>query len=114
MEGEIKELYNRVRVVESLLKGVEVFQDVTFNELKFGTVRLLNDFLMGLYDKVVFVMLADNKYVIDIPIGVTIAYKDLMKITKENFNEFRLVQFNNNKCVNIEQKNIGEIFLENL
>lgn len=114
MEDELKDLYKRVKLLESLLRGLEIDQNITLNKLKSGTVRLLNDFLMGLYDKVVFIMLADNKDAVDISIGVTIAYNDLMKITKDNFNEFRLVQFNNNKCVSIEKKSVGEIFLENI
>lgn len=114
MEDELKDLYKRVKLLERLLRGVEIDQDVTFRELKFGTIRLLNDFLIGLYDKVSFIMLAYNKDAVDISIGVTVRYGDLMKITRENFNEFRLVPFNNNKCVSIEKKSVGEIFLNNI
>lgn len=106
-------LYNKAKLLSELLKGVEISKGLTFNGYRLG---LLHDIREQADKKgdITFYCNADDSFIIDVKVAVTIDRQDLMNLTSKNFHKLMVLQTCMFNAVEIRRKPIGEILLEEI
>ena len=109
----VRSLYNKAKLLSEMLKGTYIGNGLTLNGYRLG---LLHD-IRAQADKkgdITFYCNADDSYVLDVKVAVTIDREDLMNLTSKNFNKLMVLQTCQFNAVEIRKKPIGEIILEDI
>ena len=111
--NDVRSLYNKAKLLSEMLKGISIGNGLTFNGYRLG---LLHD-IRAQADKegdITFFCNADDSFVIDVKVAVTIDRDDLMNLTSKNFHKLMVLQTCMFNAVEIRKKPIGEIILEEI
>lgn len=111
--NRMRSLYNKAKLLSELLKGVCIGNDLTFNGYRLGLYHDIKQQADNEGD-IIFFCNADDKYVIDVKVSVTIDRQDLMGLTSKNFHELMVVPTSKFNAVTVRRKPIGEIILEEI
>ena len=108
-----RSLYNKAKLLSELLKGTYIGNGLTLNSYRLG---LLHD-IKKQVDKegdITFYINADDTFVIDVKVAVTIDREDLMNLTSKNFHKLMVLQTCLFNEIEIRKRPIGEIVLEEI
>lgn len=111
--NKTRSLYNKAKLLSELLKGVEISKGLTFNGYRLG---LLHD-IRSQSDKegdITFFCNADDTFVINVKVSVTIDREDLINLNRENFYKLMVLPTCLFNAVEIRKRPIGEIILEEI
>lgn len=111
--NKFRALYNKAKLLSELLNGVEIGNGLTLNGYRLG---LLHD-IRAQADKkgdITFYCNADDSFVLDVRVAVTIDRDDLMNLTSKNFHKLMVLQTCMYNAIEIRRKPIGDIILEEI
>ena len=111
--NRMRALYNKAKLLSNLLKGVYIGNDLTFNGYRLGLYHDIKQQAENEGD-ITFFCNADDKYVLDVSVSVTIDRQDLINLTSKNFHELMVVPTSKFNSVTIRRKSIGDIILEEI
>lgn len=106
-------LYNKAKLLSELLRGEYIGNGLTLEGYRLG---LLHD-IKAQADKegdITFFCNADDSFVLDVKVAVTIDRQDLMNLTSKNFHKLMVLPTCMFNSVEIRKKPIGEIILEEI
>ena len=112
-KANYRALYNKAKLLSELLNGVEIGNGLTLNGYRLG---LLHD-IRSQADKegdITFFCNADDTFVLDVKVSVTIDRDDLMNLTSKNFHKLMVLQTCMYNAIEIRRKPIGDIILEEI
>lgn len=111
--NRMRALYNKAKLLSNMLVGVYIGNDLTFNGYRLGLYHDIKQQAENEGD-ITFFCNADDKYVLDVKVSVTINKKDLIGLTSKNFHELMVVPTSKFNAVTIKRKSIGDIILEEI
>lgn len=108
-----RKLYNKAKLLSNMLKGTYIGNGLTFNGYRLG---LLHDIREQADKKgdITFYCNADDTFVIDVKVAVTIDREDLMNLDRKNFYKLMVLQTCMFNAVEIRRKPLGNIVLEEI
>ena len=111
--NKFRALYNKAKLLSELLRGTDIGNGLTLNGYRLG---LLHDIKQQADKKgdITIYCNADDSFVIDVKVSVTIDRNDLINLDSKNFKKLMVLQTCMFNAVEIRKKPIGEIILEEI
>lgn len=111
--NKFRALYNKAKLLSELLKETYIGNGLTLNGYRLGLLHDIKKQADKEGDITIFCN-ADDSFVLDVKVAVTIDREDLMNLTRKNFHKLMVLQTCMFNAVEIRRKPIENVILEEI